>query len=144
MTDDLEGRLDPESLKEEPSIVNDKGPEEFYTKNDLVFPVETPSTPPSPKASMGVVFVNQEAIVLDGHLSALSFGNDGWLCTISFEGNDKVSLVALKAAQVGLSYVRVVLDDGTLEMHTNVDCTATFSSYGSTSFTATSDEARYV
>ena len=143
MTEDLEGRLDLDELED--PVVHDPTPEpDFYSENSLVFPVDPlPPLPPPPKASLSVAFTDNEELRLEGVVSALSFGPDGWLCTLSIEGHDVAPRIVLKAAKVEVTHVRVSLADGEFDMHTNVDCTVSFA-YGSTSFTATSDEARYV
>lgn len=157
MTDDLEGRLEPETLELEcthypgqpvlqksctrctPVNVDS----DFYGSNSgLVFPVREPVLPPPPTVSAFVIFASKEAVELKGNLQSLSFGHEGWLCSLSTESKD-IPAIVLKAAKEAVVSVRVVLADGSLELLTNIDCTASFS-YGSASFTVTSDEARYV
>ena len=148
ITDDLEGRLDPDSLTDGPKVVHDEGPEpdeDFYASNGgLVFPVPSPPLPDPIKVTLALTFAVEPAspILLDGNLQALSFGHDGWLCTMS-TANKPVIGVALRAAKEGLINARVQLPDGAIDLHTNLDCTASFS-YGTASFTVTADEAHYV
>jgi hypothetical protein len=147
ITDDLEGRLDPDSLVDGPTVVHDEGPEpeDFYESNGgLVFPVPAAPLPDPIKVTMFVAFATSpaEMLALDGNLQALSFGKDGWLCTIS-TSDTPIIPIALRAAKDTLSKVRIVLPGGDIELCVNLDCTASFS-YGAASFTATADEAHYV
>lgn len=147
MTDDLDGRLDPESLTE-PKVVHDKGPEpdgdDFYTANNLVWPPPVTTLPDPIKLTLMLKFRSDPSSpsFLEGNLQALSFGHDGWLCTMSTDDKPLVA-IALRAAKEGLLAARVMLPEGSIDLHTNLDCTASFS-YGAASFTVTADEAHYV
>ncbi len=139
ITEDLEGRLDPASLEAAAAEPAD----DFYKANSLVWPVESPKLPDPVKVSVCVVFETAESVVLDGSLQTLSFGPDGWLCGLNTEHVAGVLSIASNATKQGVLHVIVKLPDNQFELHKNVDCTASFS-YGSASFTVTSDEARYV
>lgn len=148
MTDDLEGRLDPDSLTNRPKVVHGESSEseEYFSGSNggLVFPVTLPTLPDPIKVTLMLTFGGEPAspILLDGNLQALSFGHDGWLCTMSTEDKPVIA-VALRAAREGIIGSRVMLPDGSIELHTNLDCTASFS-FGTASFTVTADEAHYV
>lgn len=142
MTDDLEGRLDPSTL-ENSKVLHDEESEDFYESNNS-FSLMSPGVdlPPPPTVSVFVIFATLETVELKGNLQSLSFGHEGWLCSMSTESKE-LPVIALRAAKEPVVSARIVLADGSFEMRINVDCTASFS-YGSASFTVTSDEACYV
>ncbi len=144
MTEDLEGRIDPANLEEPDTSSKSEPVENFYeSMPSLTFSTPDVDLPSTPKVSVAIVFDNDESIVLDGNLTALSFGAEGWLCALSVEDSKHVIPIALKAAKSPIGSAIVVLSDGSFSMFTKVDCATSFS-YGSTTFTVTSDEARYV
>lgn len=148
MTDDLEGRLDPASLEETPSKAErmpdgTEPVEDFYAANGgLVYPVPAVELPSPPKVSVVIAFETGQSFALEGNLQSLSFGPEGWLCALNTEDKNVLS-IALHASREPVTAAHVKLPDGEFVLWKNVDCAASFS-YGSASFTVTSDEARYV
>ena len=117
---------------------------DFYKlSGGITFPIQPPELPPNPSVSIAIVFGVGEATVLDGSLGALSFGSDGWLCSVNIDDAKDVLAIAVKVSKEPIDRVLVNLPAGQFYMQTNIDCTADFS-HGSASFTVTSDEACYV
>ncbi len=145
MTEDLEGRLDLANLeKSDPSLKVESEADFYESMPSLTFPPTAEiDLPSSPKVNVAIVFDDGESITLDGNLTTLSFGAEGWLCGLNVEDSNHVIPIALKAAKKPIGSANIALPDGSFSMFTKVDCAVSFS-YGSATFTVTSDEARYV
>lgn len=162
MTEDLEGRIDPDSLVSEPDgcphyppgqpvlqrscieCAGAKESEKFYEENSFSLAFPAPPEPAPVNVTLTLNFSTLTSCVLEGALTSFSFGSDGWLCSMSIADALPVTSIVLQASKEKIESIRVTLPDGAFDMLTNVDCTVTFMSYGTVSFTATSDEARYV
>jgi hypothetical protein len=139
MTEDLDGRLDLTSLE------NDQvNPINVYEDETTSFVTQTLPQLEPVKAVLLLIFENGESFVVDGDLQALSFGKEGWLCTVSTESKLvlPVALRAAKSAPINV-HLSLPLLNGIICLQLNIDCTASFA-YSVASFTVTSDEASYV
>lgn len=115
MTDDLLGRLEPESLIEQPEKVD----QPFYNEEE-----ETKVTPSLPIILAFFSHNNPASpIVADGTLQSLSFGEEGWRVVIgAVEPSIALSLAVRAAADV-LTSVKVF---EVAELTGNIDVTVHF------------------
>lgn len=136
MTDDLIGRLDPESLTK---VVPDVRPllgtaeEPFYSSDEEEAP---PTTLPTT-----IAFFSRDLpdspIVIDGTLQILSFGDEGWRVTV--DGVEPTLAVALAKRTAGDPILQVKVID-VVELAGGLDVTVHFGSLdGKCSVTVAAD-----
>jgi len=150
VTDDLEGRLDEESLTEPVEAINvsTRSPDP-----SLVFDSEFPETDPELEAEEAIVEPEKlKALItfvaegvckcVDGTLQAFSFGK-GWLCALEGVDEDQaLEAAAHFGAHKDALVVEVHVKGRQIQFTGNLDFTISFG-YGVT-FTVTADEGHYI
>jgi len=132
MTDDLIGRLEPESLVEKPKL-QPKVEEPFYAEDEEVTP---PTTLPTT-----IAFCSRDLpgspIIVDGTLQILSFGDEGWRVTV--DGVDPKLALALAKRSAGDPILQAKVID-VVELAGGLDVTVHFGSLdGKCSVTVAAD-----
>ena len=118
MTDDLIGRLDPDSLKQttpaDQNLVDIDGKKiEFYDHTSTL----THGLPTSVSVDVG----EDKKLLLDGILQLISFGPDGW--RINIDGvNPQICIALVKLS----SKIECVTIDNIVKLNKNVDITIHF------------------
>ena len=146
MTDDLVGRLDPESLTKQPEplarlvpggrfILGTETEEEVIAREKLLeqtkFYDQTPEPPRGIPTSVIVDIGAGEVVEFDGTLQLVSFGKDGW--RVSVDDVDAKSCIQLaRSGARGPAWIGSASIHGIVKLYKDIDITVHFGNLNET------------